>query len=632
MSTKPLAEREDCREVLKKFPTLSGVYLMKNVQGDILYVGKAKNLRNRIRSYFFGASDTRPSVIFLRRHVVEIDTVTTPNENDAFLLENTLIKRHHPRYNVQLRDGKTYVGIRLSIHDQVPRLSVVRQVKKDGAEYFGPFPSAGALREVMRVLQKVFGVRNCSDSFFRNRSRPCIEYQIGRCLGPCVAGLVTTADYQEAVAKTKAFFRGEVHAIVEGLKAKMTAASEREDFETALKYRDQMTAIETTLATQVVASHRRHSDCDVFGLYRHEGESYLYILFLREGQVVGGQGYDLAKAIGTDPEIISSVLFQRYAGDDEALRYAMPGDIFVPVKPENFTALQKALKVRGVFHKRFRISYPQRGEKLELVKMATENAKSQFERAKSVELRNQLNLEELAVKLHLPQPPQRIECFDISNFQGAESVGSMVVFVNGEASKKDYRHFNIKGVGGIDDFKMLSEVLSRRMKHSGPLPDLLIVDGGKGQLSAAVKVLKDLGFDHVRLAGMAKARTLSEKNYFKSRGPQRSFVAHEIHRSEERIFLPNRSNAVLFPRGSGARFLLERIRDEAHRFAITHHRKRRKKATLKSALDAVVGLGPKTRNHLLRVFGSVAVIQQTSVDELVEKGGIDRALAERIKR
>ena len=417
--------------------------------------------------------------------------------------------------------------------------------------------------------------------------------------------------------------KGNLGPAIQHFKEDMKEEASQLNFEKAAILKKKIEHLEDYSARSVIVNSR-FLHADVFSLLRDGDSAYVNYLLVQNGTIVQTHTIPLQPQLDeTDEEILAfAIVNLRATFSSTANELIVPFPIEFPVE--------------GI-----QITVPKGGDKKQLLDLSEKNVNYFFDemrRKKTLRLEGKDDAEkkkvlyQLQEDLQLPIVPLHIECFDNSHFQGSYPVSAMVCFRDGMPSKKDYRHFNIKGVGGIDDFKMLSEVLSRRMKHSGPLPDLLIVDGGKGQLSAAVKVLKDLGFDHVRLAGMAKARTLSEKNYFKSRGPQRSFVAHEIHRSEERIFLPNRSNAVLFPRGSGARFLLERIRDEAHRFAITHHRKRRKKATLKSALDAVVGLGPKTRNHLLRVFGSVAVIQQTSVDELVEKGGIDRALAERIKR
>ena len=611
----PLIERENAQEILAKLPKLPGVYFMKDQEGRILYIGKAINLCNRVRSYFRKPTalsrKSRPAEIFLHKKVYEVETVVTQSEREALILENTLIKKHKPKYNVELRDGKTFLGVRISVQHSVPRLMPIRKIQKDGAKYFGPFASAYSIRQVIRLLQKVFGLRVCSDTFFRNRTRPCIEYQIGRCLGPCVEGLVTEQEYQKAVRDTIRFLQGQSEEVMQTLTRKMEESSEKENFEDAIKYRNQLEAIETTLAKQVVASHRREEDEDIYGLYRTAGFCEIYILFVRGGQVVGGESFDLGNIFGEDQEILQSFLWQRYGHSPHF--HSLPRKILLPVALSNRSLFVDALCERAGGKRRLKILVPKKGERRRLLKMAQENAKANFQRVRRNEKRNKAILEQLKKKLHLPKLPFRLECYDISNFQGKHAVGSMVVFSGTEPNKKAYRHFKIKNVKGINDYQMLHEVLSRRFKNDEPLPDLLLVDGGKGQLQIAKKVMEEIQLQGIPLAALAKARTLSQ-----GKG-----------KTEERIFLPGRSNAVTFRPGSGALFLLQRIRDEAHRFAITHHRKLRNKSTLLSVLEEVPGIGPKKRKQILELFGSLDRIKESTVEEL-QSAGLNKSLAQRI--
>lgn len=609
---KPLFERDDLREILRALPAQAGVYLMKDRHGQIIYVGKAQVLRDRVRSYFNASGDSRPAVEFLRQRIFDLETVVTANAKAALLLENTLIKKHRPRYNIDLRDDKTYLGLRLTTQDRFPRLATTRRPAKDGSEYFGPFSSSASLYEVLRLIQKVFGLRVCNDTFFRNRARPCIEHQIGRCLAPCIEGMVDDKAYAQAVAQARRFLRGQGDEVVARLEGLMQAASHQEQFELAIKYRDQIEAVRATLERQAVVSHRRDDDWDVFGLHVEEGFAELCVLLVRGGQVVGSESYPIRHALEEPHNLLAEIISQRYL---RAEGKPAPAEILLPFEVSDQALLEDLLSETHSDGKRVEILVPKRGEKRRLIEMAQENAAAGFSQAKRRQERRQAGLDELTRKLHLAKIPERIECYDISNIHGRQAVGSRVVFIDGESDKRFYRHFKIKTVEGSNDFQMLHEVLSRRFKSNTDeaRPDLLIVDGGKGQLSMAVAVINELGLEGIVLAGMAKARVLPD-----AKG-----------RSEERIFLPGRSNPVTFRPGSPALFLLQRLRDEAHRFAITHHRKLRHKATLRTALEEVAGVGPERARKLLELFGSVERVAAATPQEL-QAAGLSEELARRV--
>lgn len=589
-----------------------GVYLLKDRHGKVIYVGKAKNLRARVRTYFRGG-DERSQVRFLMQRVAGLETLVTVNDKEALILENNLIKQYKPRYNIRLKDDKSYVSVKVTTQDPWPRILVTRKIVKDGSKYFGPYASAWAVRETLDTIRKVIPLRTCSDGVFRNRSRPCIEYQIKRCLGPCCLP-VDPAVYQRHVREATLLLEGKSQQLTRQLEEEMRRASDELRFEDAARLRDRIRAVERTQERQQVVSHGG-DDQDVFGLYREGGFIEVQVLFVRQGKLTGNQTYSFADFEFADEEVLEAVLTQFYQGD----RY-VPDEILVPVDLEDQDVRAEYLSERK--GKRMIIFRPQRGDKVRLLEMAAENARQSFRERQDAGHNRERMSAELQRRLHLRNAPKRIECFDISNIQGRLAVGSMVTFDEGEPDKGRYRRFRITTVSGADDFMMMYEVLKRRFaraKEEGTYPDLLVVDGGKGQLNVALEVLRELEINEVDVVGLAKMRV--------ERAPQ----SPEVVRSEERVFLPGRKNPVILKRNSNALFLLQRVRDEAHRFAITYHRQLRRQERLRSELDSIPGIGAARRKRLLRHFGSVRRIREASVEALTEVPGISPALAAGIK-
>jgi excinuclease ABC subunit C len=592
-------------------PTRAGVYLLKDRGGRVIYVGKAKNLRARVRSYLRGG-DERSQIGFLVRKVAAVETLVTTNEKEALILENNLIKQYKPRYNIRLKDDKTYLSVKVTVTDEWPRVLVTRRIVRDGSRYLGPFASAWAVRKTLDAIRKVFPLRTCTDSVFRNRSRPCLEYQIKRCLGPCCLP-VDRAAYDAHVQHAIDLLEGRDAEVARTLRSRMETAADALRFEEAARLRDQVRAVEATVEPQHMVVHGG-GDRDVFGLYREGGFIEVQVLFVRNGKLTGSRGYSLDDWEFPDDEVIGAVLAQFYQGER-----SVPDEIIVPHPLGDAAVREEYLgESRG---RAVRIVHPQRGDKARLLEMATENARQAFATRRDTETRNEHMLVELGRRLRLRNLPKRIECFDISNIQGTSAVGSMVVFDQGEPDKTSYRRFRIRTVEGADDFAMMYEVLSRRCRRglaSRDLPDLLVVDGGKGQLNVAVGVLTELGITEVDAVGLAKSRV--------ERAPR----ASEIRRKPELVFLPGRKNPVVLQPNSTALFLLQRVRDEAHRFAITYHKTVRRKAKYASPLDGIAGLGAVRRRALLRHFGSVARLQQATVEDVANVPGLTPTLARRV--
>jgi len=595
-----------------KYPTASGVYLMKGEGGTVFYVGKAKNLRSRLRNYFSEQGDDRPQIRFLLKRVQDIETIVTDTEKEALILENTLIKKYRPRYNINLRDDKTYLSLRLDPREEFPMLQLVRRVKRDGALYFGPYASSTAVRATLKEIYRIFPLRRHPWETCRSRTRPCLYFQIGQCSGPC-HGKISRADYHRLVEGALALLRGRETEVLETLRHAMLAASERMAFEEAARLRDQVRAIEQTVERQKVVESGG-GDQDVFGLHREGGEVEIAILFVREGKVIDRRSYNLEWRLDED-ELLSSFL-QRFYGRDVFI----PDRVLLPFLPEDSDVLADWLgEQRG---KKVQVLAPARGARRELVALAGRNARESYRERGSRREARQGVLEEIASRLHLRRFPHRIECFDISNVQGRFSVGSMAVLTDGEPDKAAYRHFRIRSVEGSDDYASLYEVLKRRLERGlreNLLPDFILMDGGKGQLGVLATVLQETGLEgRIDAAGIAKSRVMANV-----RGKM-------VERSEERFFLPGRKNPVVLRQGSPALFMLERLRDEAHRFAITHHRKLRRRSSLGSILEEIPGIGEKRRKGLLRHFGSLKALQAASLDELRAMPGLPSALAERL--
>lgn len=608
---------ETIEERLESLPARAGVYLMKDRAGEVIYVGKAVNLRSRVRSYFRDGGDQRYSVRFLRGKVADIETVITETEKEALLLENLLIKKHKPRYNIRLRDDKTYISLRLGIDHEWPRLHRVRRRRSgDKGVYFGPFSSSSSVNETMRFLQKLFPLRSCPDHVLRNRSRPCILHQIERCCAPCV-NKVTPEKYQEYVSQTTLFLRGRRDEVLKLLHEKMWEYSEEMAYEKAAEVRDKIAAIERTIEKENVASHRTF-DRDVIGFVRERGHIVFMVLGFRGGNLTETRVHTFKDYGLEDGVVMGSFLGQLYTEGR-----TIPRDLLLSVESEDTDLLSQVLEEQR--NGPVRLSVPQRGEKRRLVEMAETNARTELDRRLAGEKSREALLASLQRKLKLPGTPRRIECFDISNFQGSFNVGSMTCFVDAEPEKSQYRRFKIRSVAGQNDFDSMREVLTRRytrvLNEEGELPDLIVIDGGKGQLNIAVEVLREMELlGRVPVCGLAKARLkTSARNRDKTR-------------TEERVFLPGRKNPVTFDQSDPALFILTRIRDEAHRFGVEYHRKLRATANLRTGLEEIPGVGPKRRRVLLSYFGSLARIKEATEDQLAEVDGISRDLALEIYR
>ncbi len=601
--------REQLEEKVKNFPDRPGVYLMKSARGKVIYVGKAKSLKKRVRSYFQKGDDGRVWSPFLSEHVADVDYIVTDTEKEAIILEDTAIKEHKPRYNIRLKDDKSFLRLKLTVQEDYPRLVITRKVKRDGAMYFGPYSSARAARETLRVVNNHFMLRKCS----KCRERPCLYYDMHKCLAPC-CGNVDKETYNEQVRQVIAFLQGKSDELVEALRRKMQEASDNLDFELAARYRDQIQALEKTLERQKVVSPEK-IDRDVFGLWQSNGGLDVAVLLVRKGKVVGSEPYHFPDVKAPTEEALSSLLTQFYSNERP-----MPHEVILPIETENTDALEQWLsEKRGA---RVSVIVPQRGEKRKLLEMARLNARAVFEKHHEPDAAKADVLDRLQSLLRLRERPERIEAFDISNISGELAVGSMVVFEEGRPKKSDYRHFKVKTVEGADDYAMMREVLMRHMLRAateGPMPSLIMVDGGKGQLNVALSVFEELQIHELDAIGIAK-----EKMRYRHKGEM-------ALKEADKIYLPHRKDPILLPAGSRSLHLLQEIRDEAHRFAITYHKKLRKKAQTRSALDDIRGIGPKRRNALLRHFGSAQRVADAAVEEIASVAAIPRDLARRIK-
>jgi len=600
-------------EKLGVVPPGPGVYLLKDRSGKVIYVGKAANLRTRVRTYLRGG-DERSQVRFLCERLADFETIVTANDKEALILENNLIKQYRPRYNIRLKDDKSYVSVKVTVRDAWPRVLVTRRIVKDGSRYFGPFASASAVRDTLDTIRKVFPLRTCSDPVFRNRSRPCIEYDIKRCLGPCVLPVDREA-YEEHLRQVMLLLEGRNSEVVRALRRRMDAAAEAERYEEAARLRDQIQAIEKTQERQQVVEHWGANQ-DVIGLYREGGCVEIQVLFVRSGKLVSNRSYAFDDWEFPDDAILEAVLTQFY----QATNHDVPDEILLPVAISDAEVRTEYLSERR--GRRVTIVVPQRGDKARLVEMARENAMQSFAERRDAAKQGERMVAELQRRLRLGNAPKRIECLDIATFQGSETVGAIVAFDEGEPDKNGYRHYRIRTVEGTDDFAAVAEVLHRRFRDArehGGLPDLLVIDGGAGQLAAARAALGDVGLSELEVVALAKERV------------ERDATATAIRRRPERVFLPGRKNPVVLKANSTALFLLQRVRDEAHRFVNLYHRKLRARARFMSRLDAVPGVGPRRRRALLRRFGSLRRVGEASTDEIATVPGITLTLAAQIK-
>lgn len=605
------------KEKVREFPTQSGVYLMKNGVDKIIYVGKAKNLRNRVKSYFTDSKDHSKKTKVLVKNIVEVEYILTKTEVEAFLLEASMIKKHRPKYNIRLKDDKAYPYIKLSWTDEFPRLYVARKVKRDGSFYFGPYTSGSAVWGTIRFLNRTFMIRDCTDSVFKTRKRPCMTHQIGRCKAPCV-DLVTEEEYREDVEGAKAFLKGHDKKVLKQIKERMKLAANEEKFEVAAKLRDSLEAVKSILEKQSVINASSEMDQDAIGFYGDDRGTLIETVHVRQGRVLGTRAHFFPLLDPNDPtedarEWLVSFLNQYYEDN------IVPEEVILPVDIGNdLTKLMEAvLKERSGNDVLVKLGTSTKTQ--DLIEMANQNAKSHFQKYVTKSEEKKAGLKEIQDKLSLKDLPVRIECYDISNFQGAETVASQVVFEDGVPSKEHYRRYKIKTVEGPNDYASMKEVLSRRFEHKEyDDPQLIVIDGGKGQLNVAIKILEEIGRGDIPVVGLAKARTLG------------SFEDSEVTSSEERFFLPGRANPVIFRNNAEAHHILVGIRDEAHRFAITYHRKLREASSIESELDLVIGLGEKRKKELLKAFNDVQSIKAADAEEIAKIKGFNRVLAERI--
>ncbi|APF19443.1 UvrABC system protein C [Caldithrix abyssi DSM 13497] len=594
---------------LSRIPAKPGCYLFKDQSGAILYVGKANVLKNRVRSYFQKSRPFHPRLNALVKKIADIEWIVTDSEVEALILENNLIKEHKPRYNVNLRDDKTYPFIRITSED-FPQVFVTRKIVRDGSEYFGPYTDVKNVRYVLKTLRQIFPIRSCKFQLTpqvieKKKVDLCLDYYIKKCKGPC-QGLQSKEDYARMIEQVRKFLRGKTDELSKELKRQMADLAARMEFEEAALVRDRLKALEQYRNNQKIVQGD-FKDRDVFAIALEDQDACTVVFKIREGKIIGKQHFYL-KQVGwkNDAEVLEEFLNQYYFSNQDR-----PQEIFVQTALESASALESWLTRES--GRRVRVVTPQRGEKHKLVQMAVKNARFLLDELQLQKMKKEQTVHFTVLALHrdlnLPKPPLIIECFDISNIQGSDAVASMVCFENGKPKKSEYRRFKINTKQTPDDFAMMREVIGRRYRRlldeKKRLPDLIVVDGGKGQLSSAVQVLKQLGLEDQPVIGLAK-------------------------RLEE-VFVPGEKESRILPEKSSGLRLLQQIRDEAHRFAVTFHRKRRSKRTLHSTLDDIPGVGPTRRQKLLRVFGSVKNVAAASKHELMSKAGLPEKVAEAVK-
>jgi len=599
------------REKLEKLPDLPGCYLMKDKDGTVIYVGKAINLKNRVRSYFRGQHD--PKTEMLVEHIVDLETVIVENETEALILEANLIKEHEPHYNILMRDDKHYPYIRLTLEEEYPRMLVARRAKNNGSKYFGPYPAVGGMRRAIETIRDIYPLRSCSGPF-RPGQRACLNAHIGRCKAPCT-GQISKEDYQKIVADVILFLQGKTKDLIRRERAEMEKASEELRFEDAAKHRDKMNTLIAIQTQQQLDQGTGEGDYDILAIASGEDQALVQIFRVRKGTVVGREHFFLTNAEAeTKEQMMASFIMEYYGGGQ-----LIPKELYCDILPKDHELLAKALS-SSCGHK-VTFSQPQRGPKKRLLDLTAANAElalnNYLQSRQRQRSRSSKALEELRQVLHLDQTPQRIECYDISHVQGTHMVGSMVVFVNGVASPKLYRKFKIKTLTESNDFAALQEVIERRYRRGmeereqgkepldfGNFADLLVIDGGKGQLHAVCDRLDDM---HVQWPAII---SLAER--------------------EEEVFLPGRSVPLRLPFESEALQLLQRLRDEAHRFAITFHRQLRKKGQVKSILDDAAGIGPERRKALMQTFGSMKRMMEADVKELAAAPKMNMSAAQNL--
>ena len=591
------------QEFLSSIPHAPGVYLMLDKASTVLYVGKAKDLFKRLSTYLHYSGPVHSKTSVMLRQVSKIDTIMTNTEKEALILESSLIKKHRPKYNVILRDDKSYPYIKVTIQEEWPRVFMTRRKKRDGARYFGPYSSSSAMWSTLKLLSSLFPLRRCKGSKLRPRKRPCLNHQMNNCLAPC-AGKADISQYKEMVNNVIMFLEGRNKMLLKNLKKEMAHAAKVLEFEKAALLRDRIVALDKTLEKQIVLSSIQ-KDRDVFGFYRQGVSVSVALLYIRKGILGGSRRFFLDDPYGDDQTILSQVLKQLY--DQTNLP---PSELLLPHDFEDRVVIAERLS--DLSARIVSLNVPQRGEPKELIRMAQTNARQLFDEQDSKKRSWKDLAENMMKKLHLPVLPHRIECLDISNISGTHAVGSLVSFYSGEPDPKNYRHYKIKTVKGPDDYAMMREVILRRFSRAleeNDLPDLFMVDGGKGQLGVAEAVASDLNMGKdVNLVGIAKER----------------------EDEGEKLYRPGRKNPILLPSHNPLLLYLMKIRDEAHRFGVTFHRSLRRKQTLSSTLDQIPGVGKEKKKELLRTIGSLQQISRASKEELQTVTGIGPALATKI--
>ena len=611
---------------LRATPAKPGVYLMRDAAGQVLYVGKASSLRNRLRSYFSSSSGLTPKIRTLVGKVSDFEVFLTESDQEAILLECNLIKEHKPPYNARLKDDKSYPFIKIDTSEEFPLVYITRNVTKDGSRYFGPFASAYSVRRTLSLLKKLFPYRSCTKTITGDDPRPCLDFFIHRCVGPCI-GEVNKEQYQEIIDQVVLFPEGKTDRVVKSISERMERAADDLEFERAAVLRDQLRAIERVHEGQKVL-HLTSENMDVIAAAPGPREAWVEVFFIRQGKLIGRDHFIMAGTQDDEPQKILTAFVKQFY---DATPY-VPPRILLQHPLDDAEGIQEWLEQKR--QGSVRLHVPQRGEKRKLVQMVAENAVEGLGQLQVKEASDTANLNtamtELQEALSLPNPPRRIECYDISNIQGSNSVGSMAVFEDGKPRPSHYRRFKIKTVEGVDDYAMMQEVLTRRFRRLaqskeaeasdgvdaddtpssngqawGIVPDLVLIDGGKGHLGAALQVFLELGIDFIPLASLAK--------------------------ENEELFVPHMQEPIVLPRSSQGLFLVQRARDEAHRFAITYHRQRRSKRGISSALDLVPGIGPKRRRMLLRRFGSVKGLKEASLEDVAAVPGMTLRTARSVK-
>ncbi len=590
-------------KIIQSTPHSPGVYLMLDSKSTVLYVGKAKDLHKRLSSYARHSGENHNKTTVMLSKVAKVDTIITITEKEALILEASLIKKHKPRYNIILRDDKNYPYIKLTISEEWPRVMMSRRKRKDNARYFGPYSSSSAMWTTLKLISSLFPLRQCKGEKLKQRKRPCLNKQIGKCLAPCT-GKTDREEYQANVAKTIMVLEGKNKALIKELEKQMNEASEALEFEKAGRLRDQIKALQTTLEKQLIAAaHTRNQD--VFGFNRKGTSVAISILFIREGFICGSRSFLLDDPFGLDSAVISQILIQFYGIDS-----LIPKEIILPIRPEDIRLLEEHLT--DIADKKVKLICPRKGDKLRLIEMANNNAKNIFQEQEKKKTSWKKLRDNIQQKLNLLIAPERIECLDISNISGTNPIGSLVSFAAGEPDPKNFRHYHIKTVQGPDDYSMMREVLERRFTRAikeNTLPDLFVVDGGKGQLNIAISVTRKLGISQdIELVGIAKER--------KNEG--------------EKLYRPGRKNPILLPAHNPVLLYFMRIRDESHRYGVTFHRKIRNKKTLTSELDTIEGVGKEKKEALLKTIGSLKKIRNASITELQAVDGIGPKLAQKI--